>query len=140
MLPEDWSSIAVEVEGSLQSIADVNEPGKQSATIRKSAGGPPANPWEPPSGVPTYHKVVVLQSDKELRDINGTLIGQTKRTITISGAAGVVPSDDDTIILGQALDYVDAETDAGLAWEEIMAVRPLAPAGVAVLYELVLAV
>jgi hypothetical protein len=47
-----------------------------------------------------------------------------------------VPSDDDKIILGQALDYVDEETDAGLAWEEIMAVRPLAPAGVAVLYDI----
>lgn len=138
-MAEHWSSIAAEVEGALQSIADVNEPGKQSATIRKDGAGVPANPWDPPGGTPTYHKVVVLQSDKELRDINGTLIGQTKRTITISGAAGVVPSDDDKIILGQALDYVDAETDAGLAWEEIMAVRPVAPAAVAVLYDLDLA-
>ena len=139
MLPEDWSRIAAEVEGALQSIADVNEPEKQSATIRKDPSGPPPQPWEPPNGTPTYHKVIVLQSDKELRDVNGTLIGQTKRTITISGAAGVVPSDDDKIILGQALDYVDAETDATLAWEEIMAVRALAPAGVAVLYEIDLA-
>lgn len=138
-MAEDWSSIAVEVESALQSIADVNEPEKQSATIRKDGAGAPANPWDPPGGTPTYHQVIVMVSDKELRDINGTLIGQTKRTITISGAAGVVPSDDDKIILGQALDYVDAETDAGLAWEEIMAVRPLAPAGVAVLYEIDLA-
>jgi hypothetical protein len=138
-MAEDWTGIAAEVEGALQSIADVNEPGKQSATIRKDGAGAPANPWDPPGGTPTYHKVIVLQSDKELRDINGTLIGQTKRTITISGAAGVVPGDDDKIILGQALDYVDAETDATLAWEEIMAVRAFAPAGVAVLYEIDLA-
>jgi hypothetical protein len=139
-MAEDWSSIAAEVEGALASIADVNEPGKQSATIRKDPSGPPPQPWEPPNGTPTYHKVIVLQSDKELRDINGTLIGMTKRTITISAAAGVVPSDDDKIVLGQALDYVDAETDAALAWEQIMAVRPLVPAGVAVLYDLDLAI
>lgn len=138
-MPEDWSSIAAEVEGALRSIGDVTQPDGYPATIRKPAGGAPANPWDAPLGDPTYHKVIILQSDKELRDVNGTLIGQTKRTITISGAAGVVPSDDDKIILGQALDYVDAETDAGLAWEEIMAVRPLAPAGVAVLFELDLA-
>jgi hypothetical protein len=135
-MAEHWKGIAAEVEDALRSIADVNEPSKQSATIRKDPNGPPPQPWDPPGGTPTYHKVIVLVSDKELRDINGTLIGQTKRTITVSGAAGVVPSDDDKIILGQALEYGDAETDATLAWEEIMAVRALAPAGVAVLYDL----
>lgn len=138
-MAEDWNSIAAEVEDALRSIGDVSQPNGYSATIRKDPSGPPPQPWEPPNGTPSYHKVIVLQSDKELRDINGTLIGETKRTITISGAAGVVPSDDDKIILGQGLDYVDAPTDAALAWEEIMAVRPLAPAGVAVLYELDLA-
>ena len=138
-MAEDWYAVAAEVEDALVSIGDVSQPNGYSATIRKTGAGAPANPWDPPAGVPTYHPVIVLVSDKELRDVNGTLIGQTKRTITISGAAGVVPSDDDTIILGQALAYVDDETDAGLAWQEIMAVRPLAPAGVAVLYELDLA-
>lgn len=136
MLPEDWFSIATEVEEAIASIGDVSQPNGYPATLRKDGAGAPANPWEPPSGTPTYYQVIVMVSDKELRDINGTLIGQTKRTITISGAAGVVPSDDDKIILGQALDYVDTETDASLAWEEIMAVRALAPAGVAVLYDI----
>ena len=135
-MAEDWNAVAAEVEDALRSIGDVSQPEGYPATIRKPAGGAPASPWEAPSGVPTYHQVIVLVSDKELLDVNGTLIGQTKRTITISGAAGVVPSDDDKIILDQALDYVDEATDTGLAWEEIMAVRPLAPAGVAVLYEL----
>jgi hypothetical protein len=138
-MAEDWSSVAAEVEDALRSIGDTSQPDGYPATIRKAGAGAPANPWDPPAGTPTYHHVIVLVSDKELRDVNGTLIGQTKRTITISGAAGVVPSDDDTIILGQALVYVDEGTDAGLAWQEIMAVRPLSPAGVAVLYELDLA-
>ena len=140
MMAEDWSGIAGEVEAALASIGDTSQPNGFPATLRKPAGAAPANPWELPSGDPTYYQVIVMVSDKELRDVNGTLIGMTKRTITISGAAGVVPSDDDKIILGQALDYVDAETDAGLAWEEIMTVRPLAPAGVVVLYDLELAV
>ena len=77
-----------------------------------------------------------MVSDKELRDVNGTLIGMTKRTITISGAAGVVPSDDDKIVLGSHLTFLDAATDDAVAWQEIAAVRELAPAGVAVLYDM----
>jgi hypothetical protein len=140
-MPEDWSSIAAEVQDALASIGDVSQPNGYPATIRRVVPGTPdpSTPWIPSDPVITYTPVIALQSDKELRDINGTLIGMTKRTVTISGAAGIAPTDDDTILLGQALDYVDAETDAGLAWGEIMAVRPLAPAGVAVLYEIDLA-
>lgn len=138
-MAEDWNSIAAEVEQALASIGDVSQPGGYPATLRKSAEAAPANPWDPPSGDPTYHQVIVLVSDKELRDVNGTLIGTTKRTITISGAAGVVPSDDDKIVLGSHLTFVDAETDEAVAWLELEAVRPLAPAGIAVLYELDLA-
>lgn len=138
-MSEDWNSVAAEVEQALASVGDVSQPGGYPATLRKPAGAAPANPWEPPSGDPTYHPVIVLVSDKELRDVNGTLIGMTKRTITISGAAGVVPSDDDKIVLGAHLTFMDAATDDAVAWQEIAAVRPLAPAGIAVLYELDLA-
>lgn len=135
-MPEDWNAVAAEVESALGSIGDVSEPNGHPATIRKAGAGAPANPWDPTGGTPTYHHVVVLISDKELRDVNGTLIGETKRTVTISGAAGVVPSDDDKIILGEALTYIDNEADAAVEWQEIIAVRSLAPAGVAVLYEI----
>lgn len=135
MLPEDWSSIAAEVEGALASIGDVSQPNGYPATIRKPAGSAPANPWEPPTGNPTYYQVIVMVSDKEIRDASGTLIGVTRRTVTISGAAGVIPSDDDKIHLGAHLAYVNATTDDGIAWQEIQAVRELAPAGVPVLFE-----
>jgi hypothetical protein len=135
-MAEDWNAIAAEVEGAIRSIGDVSQPDGYPATIRKvgsRTGGPD---YAPEYGPPTYHQVIVLVSDKELRDINGTLIGMTKRTVTISGAAGVVPSDDDQIVLGQALAYVDEATDATHFWMAIESVRPLSPAGIAVLYDL----
>ena len=134
-MAEDWNGIAAEVEQALASIGDTSQPNGYPATLRKPAGSAPANPWDPPSGDPTYFQVIVMVSDKELRDVNGTLIGVTRRTVTISGAAGVTPSDDDKIHLGAHLTYVDATTDEGIAWQEIQAVRELAPAGVPVLFE-----
>lgn len=136
-MAEDWNAVAAEVEDALRSIGDISEPDGHPAVIRQQTGEQ-VNPWDDPAGTPTYHEVRVLISDQELRDINGTLIGQTKRTVTISGAAGVVPHDDDTIVLGMTEAQVVAAGDAGVAWKVIETVKPLAPAGVALLYEVML--
>lgn len=140
-MAEDWASIAAEVETAIRSIADVSQPDGYPATIRRVVPGTtdPAEPWEPVTDTITYTTVRVVVFDKEIRDINGTLIGQTKRTITISGAAGIAPTDDDTIAEGVALTFVDEATDATHAWQKIVKVLPLAPAGIAVLYDLELA-
>ena len=138
-MAEDWSGIAAEVEAALASIGDTSQPNGYPATLRRAGAIIGGDPYQPDRGDPTYHQVIVMVSDKELRDVNGTLIGMTKRTVTISGAAGVVPSDDDKIVLGSHLTFVDEATDEGIAWQEIAAVRELAPAGVAVLYDLDLA-
>lgn len=140
-MAEDWSKVAQEVEAALASIGDASQPNGYPATIRRVVPGTPdpSTPWIPGEPTITYTAVIALQSDKELRDINGTLIGMTKRTVTISGAAGIAPTDDDTILLGGALTFVDAADDASHAWEEIQAVRALAPAGITVLYDLDLA-
>jgi|TARA_A100001391_G_scaffold205427_1_gene206158 hypothetical protein len=139
-MSEDWNAVAAEVEAALQSIGDTSEPNGHPAVIRKVVPGvvDPDEPWVPVTDTITYHQVVVLISDTELRDINGTLIGQTKRTVTISGAAGVVPHDDDRIVLGMTSAQVTAAGDANVAWKEIDTVKPLSPAGVAVLYDLTL--
>jgi hypothetical protein len=134
-MAEDWKAVGAEVDAALRSIGDISEPNGHPAVIRKAGAGAPVNPWDPPGGTPTHHQVVVLISDDELRDINGTLIGQTKRTVTISGAAGVVPHDDDEIALGMTVDKIGDDTQ----WHGIEMVKPLAPAGVAVLYDLLLA-
>lgn len=132
---EDWSAIAAEVEQAIRSIGDVSAPDGYPATLRKPPSGAPAQPWEPPTGSPTYHTVRAMVADRELRDINGTLIGQTKRTITISGAAGVIPLMGDQIVEGITAEQVAIAGDAAVAWSTVAQVRALAPAGVAVLYE-----
>lgn len=134
-MAEDWLSVAAEVEQALASIGDTSQPNGYPATLRRAGARTGGTDYQPEYGDPTYYQVIVMVSDKELRDVNGTLIGMTKRTVTISGAAGVVPSDDDKIVLGSHLTFVDAATDEAVAWQEIAAVRELAPAGVAVLYE-----
>lgn len=134
-MSKDWTKIAGKVERALAKIGDTSQPNGYPATLRKPAGSAPLNPWDPPGGTPTYHQVIVMVADKEIRDASGTLIGVTRRTVTISGAAGVTPTDDDKIYLGAHLTYVDVTTDEGIAWQEIQAVRELAPAGVAVLFE-----
>jgi len=136
-MAEDWNAIAAEVETAIRSIGDTSQADGYPATIRRVVPGTPdpAEPWIPVDPTITYTTVRVVVFDKELRDINGTLIGMTKRTITISGAAGIAPTDDDTIAEG--IETADASESS--AWQEIVAVRPLAPSGIAVLYELELA-
>ncbi|MAN77784.1 MAG: hypothetical protein CML24_11475 [Rhizobiales bacterium] len=139
-MAEDWNAVAAEVEAALASIGDTSEPNGHPAVIRKVVPGvvDPEEPWAPVTDTITYHQVVVLISDTELRDINGTLIGMAKRTVTISGAAGVVPHDDDRIVLGMTSAQVTTAGDANVAWRDLVSVKPLAPAGIAVLYELTL--
>jgi hypothetical protein len=138
-MAKDWGSIAKKVDRAITKVADVSQPGGYPATIRRTVTVPdPDTPWDPSAGITTitYTVVRALVSDKELRDINGTLIGITKRTVTISGVAAIAPAQDDGIILGEALEFVDEADDASHAWQTIIAVRPLAPAGVAVLYDI----
>lgn len=135
-MAEDYASIAAEVEAALLEAADVSQPNGYPATIWRKGAQTGGSDFEPVYGDPTYYQVIVMVSDKEVRDMSGTLIGQTRRTVTISGAAGVTPTDDDRIYLGAHLTYVDATTDEGIDWQEIQAVRELAPAGVPVLYDM----
>jgi hypothetical protein len=133
---ENWSGIAAEVDEALRSIADVSQPGGYPVTLRKVTvtGG---NPFDPTSGTTTivYHTLYAVEDNREVRDINGTLIGETRRTLMVN-ATRVTPTDDDRVFVGEALQFQDGATDENIAWVEIAAVRPLAPAGVAVLYEI----
>jgi hypothetical protein len=133
-MSEDWNAIAAEVDAALRSVGDIDQPDGFPATLRIPPDDAPANPWDPPGGTPTYAELVIVQDTREVRDVNGTLIGQSVRTL-MCNATGVVPSDDYTIAVGVKAADVTEDT----VFEEILAVRPLSPAGVAVLYELDLA-
>ena len=131
-MPEDWTAVAAEVELAIRSVGDISQPNGYPATLRREtiAGGVP---WDPTSGTPTitYTTLRVLDFSEEQRDRDGTLIGVTKRTLTVGTGAGVVPGDDDTIAVG--IEAADASESS--AWVAITAVRPLSPAGVDLLYE-----
>lgn len=82
----------------------------------------------------TYHTRYAVEDNREVRDINGTLIGETRKTLMVN-ATGVTPTDDGRVFVGEELQFQDDATDGAVDWVEIAAVRLLAPAGVAVLYE-----
>lgn len=129
-MAEDWNAIAAEVDAALRSVADIGQSGGYPAVLQSGGDVPPANPWDPPGGDPVYTTVYVIEGVREIRDINGTAILETLRTLTIS-ATGAIPTKGQRVAVGITADQV---TDATV-WNEMIEVRPLAPAGVAVLYD-----
>ncbi|MEM7675136.1 MAG: hypothetical protein AAF449_03935 [Myxococcota bacterium] len=130
----DWADIARQVDGALKSVGVTDEGFR--LTLRQAAAEAGADPWEPSADAPTYTTFVCIQDEKQVRDLGGTLIAQTVRTLTVNAMAGVVPTKADAVALGIAADEANEES----LWEEIVEVRALAPAGVAVLYEIDLVV
>lgn len=133
-MSEDWSAVAAEVEGALRSIGDMSQPDGFPVALRRMSAG---DPYNPDAGTtPTYTDFVALDEKREVRDASGMLVGQTVRTITVNATTGVTPTERDTIAIGiKAADAGDASP-----WEEILAVRTLAPAGVAVYHEMDIAI
>lgn len=103
----------------------------QSATLRR-AGATTGDGWNPTPGAPTDTTLRVLDFNERVRDRDGTLIGETRRTLTVSTSAGVVPTKKDTIAVGIAA----GDVVSGTVFEAIIEVRPLSPAGVDLLYEI----
>lgn len=136
-MAEDWSSIAAEVEGALRSVSDTSQPGGYPATLEIPPAGGPGLLWEPHQGSATYATVYCVEGSREIRDVGGSTIIEVRNTLMVS-ATGAVPAKGQRIVVGitaEQLDFTDAP-----AWREIIEVRPLSPAGVAVLYELDLAI
>lgn len=128
---EDWRAIAAEVDEAIRSIGDVSQPDGYPVTLRipGEITGPPYDPVEAP---PTYKILHCVEGYQEIRDQSGTLIGQTKHTLTVTAKADAVPLKSYRVALGITAE----EASEGSQWVEIAEVRPLAPAGVPVLYDL----
>lgn len=126
---EDWNAIAAEVADAIRSVSDVSQPGGFPIILRKqaSSGG---DPWNPAFTNATDYTLHAIETVREVRDANGTLIGQSVRTLTVTAIPDVVPASGDTIAVGVAV------PDANTEWVQIAEVRPLAPAGIAVLFEI----
>jgi hypothetical protein len=134
------AEIASEVAAALAEAGEAVGTGPYICTIRRASDEPdePQTPWDEPAdpaNAPTDYPVTAVEDVKEIRDMTGNLIGVQKRTLTIN-ATGVEPLKSDTIAVGVAPDDVTSDT----VFEEILAVKPFAPAGTVLLYELSLAI
>ncbi|HEV7436870.1 MAG TPA: hypothetical protein VGO22_18705 [Pseudorhizobium sp.] len=134
-MSEDWRAIAAEVADAIRSVSDVSQPHGYPVTLRIS-GAVTGPEWDPQPGEPVYKALYAVERFQEVRDASGTLIGQTRHTLTVTADPDAVPMKSHQVLIGQAVAYVDDATDKSLPWVEIAEVRPLSPAGVAVLYEI----
>lgn len=132
-MSEDWSGIAAEVTEALKSVSDVNQPNGYPAALRKP-GAPSGDPYDPTPGAATYATVWCVETRREVRDQTGTAIIRVERVLLVSATEGVTTSDNDHIAPGIEAGAVDA----GTLWEEIEDVKPLSPAGITVMFEVVL--
>jgi hypothetical protein len=113
-MAEDWNAIASEV------AAAIGEVGFE-VTLRKVTVGP-ATPWDE-AGVTTTDTALRCIDDRyRVRDAQGNLLQQSMRTLTVAVGA-VMPAKADRVLVRGA-------------WHEIAEVRPLAPGGVDLLYDL----
>lgn len=134
------AQIAAEVAAALAEAGEETGAGPLVCTIRRASSSPlePQKPWDEPSPLgdpPDLFPVTGIEDVQDVRDMNGTLIGMKRRTLTIN-ATGVAPLKSDTIAVGIAPDDVVADT----SFEEILEVMPVAPGGVPLMYELRLAI
>lgn len=132
-MSEDWNAIAAEVEDAIRSVSDVSQRNGYPVTLR-IPGEATGDPWDPQPGVPVYRTLYAVEGFQEVRDAAGTLIGQTRRTLTVTADPDAVPMKSHQVAIGVKAE--DAHGDS--PWVEIAEVRPLAPAGVTVLYEIFL--
>ena len=125
---EDWAATAAEVDEAIKSVASTDEGYPATIRSQSSTGG---DPWEPTTST-AYTTIRVIEEDRRVKSADGTYVDMTKRTLTTASKAGFVPKKSDEIALGITASEASDSSD----WLVITEVRALAPAGVAVLYEI----
>ena len=122
--------IAAEVRAAMIEVGNATGNGPLYCTIKRSA--PRTDPDDPVTP-PQLVEFVAMQGKRHIRDRDGTLTGVTKTTLTIGGGV-VVPSKADYIVIGTRADDVTSQT----RFEQVEDVETLAPAGVALMYMVIL--
>jgi len=125
---ENWTAIAAEVDEAIKSVASTDA--GYPATIRRqsSTGG---DPWEPTTST-AYTTIRVIEENRRVRSADGSYVDMVKRTLTMAATPGFTLQRSDDVALGITASQATDESN----WLVITEVRALAPAGVAVLYEL----
>ena len=129
-MSEDWTAIAAEVAEGIRSVG-ATDAGFVCTLIQ--AGIAYGTESDPISGPDILTQIVVLDFEQAQRNRDGTLTETTKRTLTVSteGLGAIIPAKGDRVAIGVLKADVTSATETHIIGE----VRPLAPAGVAVLYE-----
>ena len=113
----DYADIRTDADAA---ITEAGQPG----FLRRMTAGSGLDPWNPGSGAVTDYPVVFVLLDYAARDRDGTLIRQNDQQALIrAGGLPVEPTDADQLVDASGLSF------------EIVAMRPLAPGGVALLYQ-----
>lgn len=95
-----------------------------------------------PFRVPTDVTITAVDLNERTRDAQGTLTGETRRTLLVSTSADVTPGKGDKVAVGFDKDAFILLTEAqqNIALHEVTEVRPLSPGGIVILWELDLAI
>ncbi|OAN76753.1 hypothetical protein A8B82_15285 [Sulfitobacter sp. EhC04] len=129
--------IAAKVSAGLVRAATATGEGRFYGTLKRKASGE-SNPWDAEAngtGEPTLHEISGLQTKKQIRDRDGTLIGKTMTVLLVDPTDDVVPLKSDVVVVGVRKQDVDADT----VFHEISDVDTVAPAGTALLHKIKLA-
>lgn len=82
--------------------------------------------------------ITAVDLNERVRDASGTLVGETRRTLLVSTSSGVTPGKGDKVAVGIDADafalLTEAQKSERLA--DVIEVRPLAPGGTVILWEL----
>jgi hypothetical protein len=130
-MAEDWAAIAAEIDEAIRSVGDLSQPNGYPVTLR-IPGATTGPIYDPVEGPPVYKTLHCVEGYQEIRDQAGTLIAKTKHTLTVTAKPDAIPLKSHKLAIG--VDAEDATEDS--QWVEIAEVRPLSPAGVAVLYDI----
>ncbi|WP_138438589.1 hypothetical protein [Marinobacter alexandrii] len=127
-MSEDWAAIAAEVADAIRSVGSTDD--GYPAAIRREVvtGGSSFNP----TTTPTYTTVHCIERNERVRSADGSYVDMSRRTLTVTAEPDFEPTKSDTVAVGITEEEADETSD----WRVITEVRPLSPAGTAVLYEL----
>lgn len=106
----------------------------QPATLRKIENV--GDEWTP-TQTETDTTITAVDLNEQVRDNSGTLVGRTRRTLYVSTSAGIAPAKGDKVFVGLDKGAVAAltEQEQSEVIHEVDEVRPLAPGGTDVFWE-----
>ena len=125
------AAIAAEIAAALAEAGEATGAGPLICTLEKFIDAR-TNPLQPLPVSQSFYPLTAVDFPVRIRDQAEILVGRTQRTLTVN-ATGAVPEKNDRIAVGVAPDV--AVTNSGY-WHRIIEVRPLAPGGTALLYEI----